>query len=53
MKPPVPRYAGTRLYCDLPLSPGTEFAPPEAAARHTETAPVAALAVLRALRGDL
>ena len=47
MKPPVPRFAGTRLYCGLPLSPGAEIALSEAAARHTETAPVAVLQVMQ------
>ena len=45
MKPPVPRSVGTRLYCDLPLSPGAEIALPEAAARHAVT-------VLRLQVGD-
>jgi len=45
MKPPSPRFAGTRLYCDLPLSPGAEIALPEAAARHAVT-------VLRLQTGD-
>jgi len=45
MKPLSPRFAGTRLYCDLPLSPGAEIALPEAAARH-------AVAVLRLQVGD-
>ncbi len=45
MKPPSPRFAGTRLYCDLPLSPGAEIALPEAAARHAVT-------VLRLQVGD-
>ncbi len=45
MKPPTPRLAGTRLYCDLPLSPGAEIALPESAARH-------AVAVLRLQVGD-
>ena len=45
MKPPVPRSAGTRLYCDLPLSPGAEIVLPEAAARHAVT-------VLRLQPGD-
>ena len=37
MKPILPRCAGTRLYCELPLSPGAEIALPEAAARHAVT----------------
>ena len=37
MKPPLPRSTGTRLYCDLPLSPGAEITLPEAAARHAVT----------------
>lgn len=45
MKPPTPRFAGTRLYCDLPLSPGAEIALPETAARHAVT-------VLRLQVGD-
>lgn len=45
MKPPLPRSTGTRLYCDLPLSPGAEIVLPEAAARH-------ALTVLRLQPGD-
>jgi len=45
MKPPLPRFAGTRLYCDLPLSPGAEFVLPEPAARHAVT-------VLRLQAGD-
>jgi 16S rRNA (uracil1498-N3)-methyltransferase len=45
MKPLSPRFAGTRLYCDLPLSPGAEIALPEAAARHAVT-------VLRLQVGD-
>lgn len=45
MKPPLPRSAGTRLYCDLPLSPGAEIVLPEAAARHAVT-------VLRLQAGD-
>ena len=45
MKPTPSRPAGTRLYCDLPLSPGAEFVLPEAAARH-------AIAVLRLGVGD-
>ena len=45
MKPALPRCAGTRLYCDLALSPGAEIALPEAAARH-------AVAVLRLQVGD-
>jgi 16S rRNA (uracil1498-N3)-methyltransferase len=45
MKPLSPRFAGTRLYCDLPLSPGAEIALPEAAARHAVT-------VLRLQTGD-
>lgn len=45
MKPPLPRPAGTRLYCDLPLSPGAQIVLPEAAARHAVT-------VLRLQEGD-
>jgi len=45
MKPPLPRFAGTRLYCDLPLSPGAEIVLPEPAARHAVT-------VLRLQAGD-
>jgi 16S rRNA (uracil1498-N3)-methyltransferase len=45
MKPPSSRSAATRLYCDLPLSPGAEIALPEAAARHAVT-------VLRLQAGD-
>ncbi|MBI5910083.1 MAG: 16S rRNA (uracil(1498)-N(3))-methyltransferase [Betaproteobacteria bacterium] len=45
MKPPLPRSTTTRLYCDLPLSPGAEIVLPEAAARH-------ALKVLRLQVGD-
>jgi 16S rRNA (uracil1498-N3)-methyltransferase len=45
MKPPLPRSTGTRLYCDLALSPGAEIALPEAAARHAVT-------VLRLQVGD-
>ena len=45
MKPSLPRCAGTRLYCDLPLSPGAEVALPEGAARHAVT-------VLRLQVGD-
>ena len=45
MKPSLPRCAGTRLYCDLPLSPGAEVALPEGAARHAAT-------VLRLQPGD-
>jgi 16S rRNA (uracil1498-N3)-methyltransferase len=45
MKPPSLRSTGTRLYCDLPLSPGAEIALPEAAARHAVT-------VLRLQVGD-
>ena len=45
MKPPSPRFTGTRLYCDLPLSPGAEIVLPEAAARHAVT-------VLRLQPGD-
>jgi 16S rRNA (uracil1498-N3)-methyltransferase len=37
MKPLSPRFAGTRVYCDMPLSPGAEIALPEAAARHAVT----------------
>jgi len=46
MKQPTPRFAGTRLYCDLPLSPGAEVALPETAARHAVT-------VLRLQPGDM
>lgn len=45
MKPLTPRFTGTRLYCDLPLSPGAEIALPETAARHAVT-------VLRLQAGD-
>jgi len=45
MKLLSPRFAGTRLYCDLPLSPGAEIALPEAPARHAVT-------VLRLQTGD-
>jgi 16S rRNA (uracil1498-N3)-methyltransferase len=45
MKPDSPRFAGTRLYCDMPLSPGAEIVLPEAAARHAVT-------VLRLQTGD-
>jgi 16S rRNA (uracil1498-N3)-methyltransferase len=45
MKSPEPRFAGPRLYCELPLSPGAEIALPEAAARHAVT-------VLRLQSGD-
>ena len=45
MKPPPPRLAAPRLYCDLPLSPGAEIALPEAAAHHAVT-------VLRLQLGD-
>ncbi|MBE0625748.1 MAG: 16S rRNA (uracil(1498)-N(3))-methyltransferase [Burkholderiales bacterium] len=45
MKPLSTRFAGTRLYCDLPLSPGSEIALPEYAARHAVT-------VLRLQVGD-
>jgi 16S rRNA (uracil1498-N3)-methyltransferase len=45
MKPPLPRSTATRLYCDLPLSPGAEVALPETAARHAVT-------VLRLQVGD-
>jgi 16S rRNA (uracil1498-N3)-methyltransferase len=45
MKPPLPRGAATRLYCDVALSPGAEIALPEAAARHAVT-------VLRLQVGD-
>jgi len=45
MKSSPPRCAGTRLYCDLPLSPGAEITLPEGAARH-------ALTVLRLQEGD-
>jgi 16S rRNA (uracil1498-N3)-methyltransferase len=46
MKPLTPHSAGTRLYCDLPLSPGAEIALPETAARHAVT-------VLRLQVGDM
>jgi len=45
MKSSPPRCAGTRLYCDLTLSPGAEITLPEGAARH-------ALTVLRLQEGD-
>jgi len=45
MTPSSPPCAGTRLYCDLVLSPGAEIALPEAAARH-------AVSVLRLQVGD-
>ncbi|MBE0622245.1 MAG: 16S rRNA (uracil(1498)-N(3))-methyltransferase [Burkholderiales bacterium] len=45
MKQLTPRSAGTRLYCDMPLSPGAEISLPEAAARHAVT-------VLRLQVGD-
>ena len=45
MKPLSTRFAGTRLYCDLPLSPGAEIVLPESAARHAVT-------VLRLQVGD-
>ncbi|MFH1044276.1 MAG: 16S rRNA (uracil(1498)-N(3))-methyltransferase [Pseudomonadota bacterium] len=45
MKPLLPRLTGTRLYCDLHLSPGAEIVLPEAAARH-------AVSVLRLQAGD-
>jgi len=45
MKPVSPRPARTRLYCDLPLSPGAEIALSEAAAHH-------AVNVLRLQAGD-
>lgn len=45
MKPSLTRTTATRLYCDLPLSPGTEIVLPEAAARHAVT-------VLRLQAGD-
>lgn len=45
MRPPLHRATGTRLYCDLPLSPGAEIVLPEAAARHAVT-------VLRLQPGD-
>ena len=37
MKPVLPRSSETRLYCDLPLSPGAEIVLPETAARHAVT----------------
>jgi 16S rRNA (uracil1498-N3)-methyltransferase len=37
MKQTTPRFTGTRLYCDLALSPGAEIALPETAARHAVT----------------
>jgi len=43
--PHPPRFAGPRLYCDSPLSPGAEIILPEAAARHAVT-------VLRLQPGD-
>ena len=46
MKPPKPRNAGPRLYCDLPLSPGAEIVLPDAAARH-------AVSVLRLQPGEM
>ena len=45
MKPSLTRTTATRLYCDLPLSPGAEIVLPEAAARHAVT-------VLRLQAGD-
>ena len=45
MKLLSPRLAATRLYCDLPLSPGAEIVLPDAAARH-------AVSVLRLQVGD-
>lgn len=45
MLPAPPRWARTRLYCDVALSPGAEIALPEAAARHAVT-------VLRLQVGD-
>ncbi len=45
MKPALPRRSGTRLYCDLALTPGAEIALPETAARHAVT-------VLRLQAGD-
>lgn len=45
MKPLTTRIEGTRLYCDLALSPGAEVALPESAARHAAT-------VLRLQVGD-
>jgi len=45
MMPLLPRSTGTRLYCDLPLSPGAEIVLPDAAARHAVT-------VLRLQVGD-
>lgn len=45
MKQVSPRIAGTRLYCDLALSPGAEIALPETAAHH-------AVSVLRLQVGD-
>ena len=45
MMPHSPRFAGPRLYCDLPLALGAEIALPEAAARHAVT-------VLRLQAGD-
>src|SRR3990172_4411244 len=45
MKLLSPRFAATRLYCDLPLSPGAEIVLPDAAARH-------AVSVLRLQVGD-
>ncbi len=46
MKPILPRSSETRLYCDLPLSPGAEIVLPETAARHAVT-------VLRLQVGDV
>ena len=46
MKPALPRSSETRLYCDLPLSPGAEIVLPETAARHAVT-------VLRLQVGDV
>ena len=45
MKLLSPRPAATRLYCDLPLSPGAEIVLPETVARHAVT-------VLRLQVGD-
>jgi 16S rRNA (uracil1498-N3)-methyltransferase len=45
MKPSSPRAAATRLYCDVPLSPGAVIDLPESAVRHAVT-------VLRLQAGD-
>jgi len=46
MMPHSPRFAGPRLFCDLPLSIGAEIVLPEFAARHAVT-------VLRLQAGDV